>query len=782
MRACSGFLSLLAASLFVVPAAGVVMAWVPQAAAAEALAGPEPTAGPTGLPDGRLYEQVTPAYKNGNHTNVFGAAAADGDAFLFQLSGPFGEQSSAGEEADDVSRRTPAAGWQAASTMPQATDKGRLGTGGELPVQIVPSADFKRFLFTSMMPFVAGEPLVENSKTESGVNIFLSSDPFAQPQWLGRPRVAGPLPSPGHVFELAMYAVAGASPSLDTVYFAYAGTLVPEDAPRAPYVEIENKLGEFEAWEETGPASRRDNPGGFYEWHEGELVSAGVLPDGSIDPFGAMPAAFANIGAENTPGIWWRYWFKSGFEPIRFDNGVSEDGTEAYFVSPDPEASTVSNPLVCEAAPPCSSRPPELYLRKPGADGQKVSVLVSASRLPGHEGEPAADGLTAVKPPWIGATQNSTKPDFGTYINGSADGSHVFFTTTDRLTAEAPEDEKVKEYDYDVANGSLSYVPIVGPIVAVSGDGGEALFDEENRLRLWRSGGGVTDVAENAASTKGEGPNVAEAHISADGSVVVFRANGEIPGFNNAGGYNQIYRYEVPTATLTCLSCPPQGTPPSGSARIGYQEGETYQEANPNKGRTIRESRGMSADGSRVFFDTPEALVPQDANGVRDVYEWENGKLYLISSGASPERSLYYDSDERGENVFFQTNEALVPGDTDGENDIYDARIPRPGDSGQPQVPCKGAVCQGPPGVPNLLGQPASEAFSGLGNVASAPAAKQRRKRLTHSSPRACKRRYPHNRRRRRACMRRARRGHGAQTAGGYHHAKTDRHHKGRGK
>ena len=41
----------------------------------------------------------------------------------------------------------------------------------------------------------------------------------------------------------------------------------------------------------------------------------------------------------------------------------------------------------------------------------------------------------------------------------------------------------------------------------------------------------------------------------------------------------------------------------------------------------------MSEDGTRVFFQSPDPLVGADVNGVPDVYEWENGHVYLISGG-----------------------------------------------------------------------------------------------------------------------------------------------------
>jgi hypothetical protein len=144
-------------------------------------------------------------------------------------------------------------------------------------------------------------------------------------------------------------------------------------------------------------------------------------------------------------------------------------------------------------------------------------------------------------------------------------------------------------------------------------------------------------------------------------------------------------------------------------------------------------NRGVSEDGDRVFFDSPDPLVPQDTNTRplelnphpsplylehgRDVYEWENGRVFLISTGTSDENSYVGDESASGNDVFFSTTQGLSPGDTDEAYDVYDARVPRPGDN-PPAVPapCEGDVCQGPPSEPNLLGAPASATFNGLGN------------------------------------------------------------------
>jgi hypothetical protein len=53
-----------------------------------------------------------------------------------------------------------------------------------------------------------------------------------------------------------------------------------------------------------------------------------------------------------------------------------------------------------------------------------------------------------------------------------------------------------------------------------------------------------------------------------------------------------------------------------------------------------RQDPTMSGDGElvffdsgRSFFDSADALVAGDVNALQDVYEWEDGYVYLISDG-----------------------------------------------------------------------------------------------------------------------------------------------------
>lgn len=468
----------------------------------------------------------------------------------------------------------------------------------------------------------------------------------------------------------------------------YQGTLLPEDASRAP-----NAGGPFGrgAW-------------GLYEYTGGVLRNVGVLPDGSLSPFGAAPAGIAVAGnRENGP---------SGVRPYRFFNEVADEGSRVFFVSPDPAA----------WAPEPAPEPSQLYVRENGAR----TVLVSRDNLLPSVGgfpAPAPDGPAAVA---------------GTYMYASPDGSRVFFASVDQLTTDAPAGPALKEYMFDLATETLEYVPgLQGSIVTSSTDGSRLLFENAAKspmeLAVWTngSGGRAADgtVLPVAPLSNPEPFVMAPARATADGSIFVFTTT--IAGFNNAGS-NQIYRLDVATNELTCASCPPIGVPEGGQPNLSNPD------ANPaggvGAGVGEAETRGMSSDGNRIFFDTLAPLVPQDTNGRRDVYEWENGALHLISSGKSPLNSFFLDSSDSGGDVFFTTTEGLLAGDTDEAYDVYDARIPRPGDTPLPTaVPCQGEVCQGPPGVPSLLGTPPSAMFNGAGNLVPAEAKPTSIKRLTRA-------------------------------------------------
>ena len=83
----------------------------------------------------------------------------------------------------------------------------------------------------------------------------------------------------------------------------------------------------------------------------------------------------------------------------------------------------------------------------------------------------------------------------------------------------------------------------------------------------------------------------------------------------------------------------------------------------------------FSADGSKRFFNTPAALVPGDTDGQGDVYEEANGQFTLVSTGPTggngPQDAGIRLVSQDGSHVVFGTTESLVAADTDGSSDLY---------------------------------------------------------------------------------------------------------------
>jgi hypothetical protein len=720
------------------------------------LEGPPTYSSASGLPDGRVYEQASPVDKNGNQAGAgtspylvgandhYGYATANGDAVLFEGTGPMGESTS-GDDLDFVATKNEsAAGWSTRALTPAPLPI-ESGVAPVLlysqPQEIEPSADLSHAIV------MAGDDRYASLLNEKcGNQVYLvGSDPFEAGTWLERPEVEGAVENCSAYKQSG--APAGGSPNFNITYLTFPGTLLPEDASRVPHTRNAKGGLEFvEAW-------------GFYEYREGQLREAGVLPNGKLDEFGAVPAVSQRGRA-------------------RFGNQVSENGQLAFFVSPDPMSCEKNNSPPYAGLDDCETNPPQLYVR---VNGEKTLLVSKDTLLPdGERGLPAAapNGPSAMPNPTIDEA-NLLK---NAYVFASPDGAQAFFQSEDRLTSTAPEgppgNTSAKTYDFDTETGTLTYLPNVeGQIVATDKDGSAFAFVRPEsggvlaELDLWSSdggvvGGSVTPVTQLPGFPSSGGnaevripPRyVSEARMSEDGSVLVFTTATTLSGAFNTGGFEQIYRYDVSTNSLGCVSCAPAGVTPNGDVSMSSLQPEETYESNAATIVGTVESRGISANGDRVFFDTPTPLVPQDTNTDapevevseakfakqgRDVYEWENGVVYLISGGKSPRDSYYLDSSENGDDVFFATAEGLVPGDTDGGYDVYDARVPQPGDNPPAAaVPCEGAVCQGPPRVATPLTPPASATFSGLGNQPAEPPAATTDTKKTTTKTVKCKRGY----------------------------------------
>ncbi|HST54265.1 MAG TPA: hypothetical protein VLJ42_00015 [Solirubrobacteraceae bacterium] len=588
------------------------------------------------LPDGRVYEQVSPVLKNGfdagapSGTYQYAIAMADGDGLLYSSRGPMGD-ATRGLQEYSVGRRN-ADGWSSVSALPPTWVEHPY-VGGHTPVSVVPSNDLKSLLFTALGSYVPDNPETASAQLSNALNLGHADGSV---EWLTRPQIPNPVPAPGNI-GASVFQPVGGTPDLSTVYFWGQPTLLPGDALRS-------------GW-------------GLYEYSAGRLEHAGTLPDGSEDPGGAAPASTGFTAADF-----------NRLTPEAFGNQVSRDGSTLWFVSPDPGKLPVAGPVT------------QLYVRRGGH-----STLVS-HRV---DGSPAPSGATAVY------TLNGplSDPYAHQFAFGSADGSSAVFQSVDALTADAPGDGSLKSYRYEVGSNTVRYLPGVdgATVVAASDDGRRFLFGDQTRIGVWDDGTKTAKLLSAQAVTSDM--QVAPARATASGSVFVFSTGVQIGGANS-GGTVQVYRYDVGRDTTVCVSCP------SGGATLANQD---------NVGQLLA-PRDVSADGQRVFFQSPSALVSRDSNGQQDVYEWTPAGVSLISSGRSPRPSYLLDTSASGDDVFFATSEGLSAGDTDGSYDVYDARVGGGFKKVDQVASCSGDGCRSGTSAPAVLPSPGSARFSGADN------------------------------------------------------------------
>jgi DNA-binding beta-propeller fold protein YncE len=241
-------------------------------------------------------------------------------------------------------------------------------------------------------------------------------------------------------------------------------------------------------------------------------------------------------------------------------------------------------------------------------------------------------------------------------------------------------------------------------------------------------------------------PNFRTSRVSADGQHAVFMSHASPTDYDNTDASSaqpdaEVFLYDAEAGEgagdLVCVSCNPTGARPAGR-KIGAKNEEKteiwFAAQIPGWEYQHHASRVLAEDGSRLFFESYDSLVPSDTNGARDVYEWQRasgeqacaaigaalysrdsgGCLSLISSGKSPQDSEFIDASTDGRDVFFTTRESLFSEDP-GLIDVYDARIGGGFAAKIRASSCQGEACQRPATAPNDP-TPASAAFRGPGD------------------------------------------------------------------
>jgi sugar lactone lactonase YvrE len=287
----------------------------------------------------------------------------------------------------------------------------------------------------------------------------------------------------------------------------------------------------------------------------------------------------------------------------------------------------------------------------------------------------------------------------GAPINVSSDGSHVFFASKAVLTgAEKNENEEV------AVDGARNLYAWDGAGTRFIG----AVGAQEFAAQSWTDA-----ITESKDGTRAASPT----RSTPDGGVLVFQSRARLTSYDNKGS-GEIYRYDpaVPLGggRLVCVSCNPAEAPPGGDAVL-----QDSRPVSPVHHLSTLIAN-VTDDGAEIFFQSPDQLLPEDANEAQDVYQWKakgsgepecarpGGCLALISSGQGEGESYLFSMSADGRDVFFWTEEKLVGRDVTGSKSIYDARaqggIPDP----SAEEICHGDACQGEGSVPPARLTPAS--------------------------------------------------------------------------
>jgi hypothetical protein len=129
------------------------------------------------------------------------------------------------------------------------------------------------------------------------------------------------------------------------------------------------------------------------------------------------------------------------------------------------------------------------------------------------------------------------------------------------------------------------------------------------------NGESETDAANWAATPSEVFPNSVfqkTSRVTPDGQTLLFRSQRRLTGYENEGT-SELYLYRAAGGEITCVSCNPTGEAPApkGQPKLGSITTSAVIPSPPAS--TL--SHNLSADGDRVFFESTDALVSTDTNG-----------------------------------------------------------------------------------------------------------------------------------------------------------------------
>jgi hypothetical protein len=309
-------------------------------------------------------------------------------------------------------------------------------------------------------------------------------------------------------------------------------------------------------------------------------------------------------------------------------------------------------------------------------------------------------------------------------LGASRDGRRVYFAAPGQLVPGGPPVAEEAVYlwqEHPGGGGTTSFVGAISFVDVIPNSNIRALNLQPHNSRVTPDGGTLLFELSDEGVGVGAGYDHGEC--------------ADNPNLTSNGRCAELYVYRADVSTplapaIACASCRPPGTATGANALLSVDVGSGASQS------TTHLSHALSDDGRRVFFSSAAPLVPADANGKADAYEYDvpSGTVRLLSSGRDPADSWFLDASVNGDDAYFVTREQLAGWDVDRAYDLYDARV----GGGFPDPPAPPPACSGDACRGHAHAEPP---FALLGSAALMPPVRAKaRGRARRRRARACRR------------------------------------------
>jgi hypothetical protein len=674
------------------------------------------------LPDGRAWEMVSPPNKAGAPVEALTReggvilAAEDGNRLTYVVDGALGEdvQGNRSPEWQQVLATRRGSEWSS-QDIATPSSKAKGATAGQAP-------EYQFFTPNLSSALVEPAGLAPEPPLAPGVT---QATMYLRDNAIGTylPLVTNSNVAPGTTFGTQVHFLS-ATADLSHVVISSAVAL-------------------------TGPGSGA----GLYEWSAGKLQLVSLLPDGTT------PAKAAELG----------------FSGRILTHAISSDGSRVVWTNKE-DLSTRGGHLYMRDTIRGQT------LRLDVAQGVAEPAGAGVAQFQGASSDGAGVFFTDKQRLTADSTaepgQGTGKPDL--YECVIIEEAGQLACRLKDLTVDHNEGEHAAVQGLVLGTSedvTSTFLVAQGVLASNQNGNGEAATSGKNNLYALHFDGSqwtTTFIATLSSedSAEWEGNKIANsayltARTSPNGRYLAFMSSASITGYDNVdaspeakGARDQeVFLYDSQAASLRCVSCNPSGARPKGvldqnesGEGLGllvdrrkiwlghYLAGNIPGWTAQSLTSALFQSRYLSDEG-RLYFNSPDSLVPAVSRHAENVYEYEpsgvgncesssGGCVSLLTPGTSEKESAFIEATPDASSVFFASESQLLPQDTDSAFDIYDARecssgspcltIPTPPPGG-----CTEAETCRPASPPQSIpgGPGGSATFSGPGN-ATAPAAK----------------------------------------------------------